>query len=66
MKFAEVKKGLDKDATYFWQKRDDRYALINAFTLKTATGTTLRLDAMKLTKALTEAGYKIAKLEESF
>ena len=66
MKFAEVKKSLDKNAMYFWQKRGDRYALVNAFTLKTATGTNYRLDALKLTEALNNDGYQVAKLENTF
>lgn len=66
MKFSEVKKGLDRKAAYFWQKRGDRYALVNAFTLKTVTGTNYRIDALKLTEALNSDGFTVAKLEDNF
>ena len=64
MKFTEVKKCLDKNASYFWQNRGDRFALVNAYTLKTVTGVPHRLDAVKMTESLSAMGYKVAELEE--
>ena len=38
MKFSEVKRFLDRKATYYWEKRDDgRFALVNSFTLTAFT-----------------------------
>lgn len=65
MKFSEVKRMLDKKASYFWQKRDDgRYALVNSFTLKTATGCRTRIDALNLQTTLLSNGYSVAKLTD--
>ena len=64
MKFEDIKRGMDKNAAYFWQNRNGRFALVNAFTLKTVTGVSCRLDAIKLTNSLASAGYSIAKLED--
>lgn len=65
MKFDEIKRMLDKKATYYWQKRDGRYALVNSFTLKTACGCNTRLDAMKLQDSLSMCGFSIAKLGDT-
>lgn len=66
MKFSEVKRFLDKKATYFWEKRDDgRFALVNSFTLKTATGCRTRIDALNLQTTLLSNGYKVAKLADN-
>ena len=62
MKFAEKKQKLDKQATYFWENRDGRYALVNSLTLKTAFGESSRWDAIKTTEALQQSGFSIAKL----
>ena len=63
----ELKRRLDVKATYFWEKSTGTgYKLVNAFTLKTVTGAATRLDAMKITKTLTDLGYNVAKLEEQF
>ena len=64
MKFEEMKRRLDKGANYFWQKREDSFALVNVFTLKTVFGGPTRLDAVKLTGSLVSAGYAVAELEE--
>lgn len=65
MKFSEVKRFLDRKATYYWEKRDDgRFALVNSFTLKTATGCRTRLDALNLQTTLITNGYSVAKLTE--
>lgn len=65
MKFSEVKRFLDRKATYYWEKRDDgRFALVNSFTLKTATGCRTRLDALNLQTTLISNGYSVAKLTE--
>lgn len=66
MKFSDLKRRLDRNGSYFWQNRDGRYALVNAFTLKTATGARTRLDAVKLTETLINNGYHVAKLEDRF
>lgn len=65
MRFEEILRMLDKKATYFWEKRDDgRFALVNALTLKTATGVRTRLDALKLQGSLCDRGFTIAKLND--
>lgn len=65
MKFSEVKRFLDRKATYYWEKRDDgRFALVNSFTLKTATGCRTRLDALNLQTTLLTNGYSVAKLTD--
>lgn len=65
MKFQDLKRMLDRKATYFWEKRDDgRYALVNAFTLKTATGCPTRIDALKLQTSLKSEGYNVAELAD--
>lgn len=64
MKLNEVKRMLDKKATYFWQKHEGRYRLVNSFTLKTALGVGCRIDAIKMTNTLTNEGYQIAPLED--
>lgn len=65
MKFSEVKRFLDRKATYYWEKREDgRFALVNSFTLKTATGCRTRLDALNLQTTLITNGYSVAKLTE--
>ena len=62
-----LKNRLDRGATYFWaQSAGTGYRLVNAFTLKTATGVENRLDALRITRALTNDGYAVAKLEEAF
>lgn len=62
-----LKNRLDRGANYFWAKTDGTgYKLVNAFTQKTAAGVEARLDAMRLTKALRDAGYSVAKLEETW
>ena len=64
-KFADAKRMLDKKANYFWQVRDSGiYALVNAFTLKTAVGVRSRLDAIKMTNSLLSMGYHVAKLQD--
>lgn len=62
MKFAEKKRMLDRSATYFWENRNGRYALVNSLTLKTAFGVPSRWDAIKTTETLAQYGYSIAKL----
>ena len=62
MKYAEKKKMLDRKATYFWENRDGRYALVNSLTLKTAFGVPSRWDAIKTTKALISDGFSVAQL----
>ena len=65
MKFSEVKRFLDRKATYYWEKREDgRYALVNSFTLKTATGCRTRIDALNLQATLLSNGYSVAKLTD--
>lgn len=65
MKFDEVKRMLDKKATYFWQRREDgRYALVNCLTLKTALGVRYRIDALKMQETLSGLGYHIDKLND--
>ena len=65
MKFSEVKRFLDRKATYYWEKREDgRFALVNSFTLKTATGCRTWLDALNLQTTLITNGYSVAKLTE--
>ena len=65
MKFSEVKRFLNRKATYYWEKRDDgRFALVNSFTLKTATGCRTRLDALNLQTTLLSNGYSVAKLTD--
>ncbi len=65
MKFSEVKRFLDRKATYYWEKRDDgRFALVNSFPLKTATGCRTRLDALNLQTTLLSNGYSVAKLTD--
>ena len=64
MKLNEVKRMLDKGATYFWENKEGRYRLVNAFTLKTAFGVGCRIDAIKMTNTLTNEGYQIAPLED--
>lgn len=65
MKFSEVKRFLDRKATYYWEKREDgRFALVNSFTLKTATGCRTRLDALNLQTTLLSNGYSVAKLTD--
>ena len=65
MKFSEVKRFLDRKATYYWEKRDDgRFALVNSSTLKTATGCRTRLDALNLQTTLLSNGYSVAKLTD--
>ena len=67
MKMKELKNRLDRGANYFWAKSAGTgYKLVNAFTLKTATGVENRIDALHLTQTLTDAGYCVAKLEEQF
>ena len=62
-----LKNQLDRGATYFWAKSTGTgYRLVNAFTLKTATGVEARLDALRLTRALINDGYAVAKLEDKF
>ena len=62
-----LKNRLDRGATYFWaQSTGTGYKLVNAFTLKTATGCENRLDALRITRALTNDGYAVAKLEEKY
>ena len=65
MKFSEVKRFLDRKATYYWEKREDgRFALVNSFTLKTATGCRTRLDALNLQTTLLSNGSSVAKLTD--
>ena len=64
MKLNEVKRMLDKGATYFWQKHEGRYRLVNSFTLKTAFGVGCRIDAVKMTNTLKSEGYSVAPLED--
>ena len=65
MKFSEIKRFLDRKATYYWEKREDgRFALVNSFTLKTATGCRTRLDALNLQTTLLSNGYSVAKLTD--
>lgn len=64
MKLNEVKRMLDKGATYFWQNNEGRYRLVNSFTLKTALGVNCRIDAIKMTDTLTNEGYSVAPLED--
>ncbi len=67
MNMKELKRRLDAKATYFWAKGSGTgYKLVNTFTLKTIAGVETRLDALKITKTLTDAGYTVAKLEEQF
>ena len=62
-----LKHRLDRGAAYFWAQTDGTgYRLVNAFTLKTATGVENRIDALRLTKALTNDGYAVAKLEDTW
>ena len=65
MNFSEMKRCLDRKAVYFWQKRGERYALVNAFTLKTVTGVGCRLEAIKLTQSLADAGYSVDRPDET-
>lgn len=64
VRYKEAKKRLDRNATYFWQNRNGRYALVNAFTLKTLCGVAHRLDAIALTNSLIQDGYSVARLAE--
>ena len=64
-KMKSLTNRLDKGATYFWVKgTGSGYRLVNAFTLKTATGCEYRLDALRITRMLTSAGFKVAKMED--
>lgn len=64
-KMKSLTNRLDKGATYFWVKGTGTgYRLVNAFTLKTATGCEYRLDALRITRALNSAGFKVAKMED--
>lgn len=62
-KFANLKRRLDKSSSYFWQNRDGRFALVNAYTLKTACGMLHRIDAVKLTATLQNNGFSVAELK---
>lgn len=67
MKMKELISRMDRNATYFWAKSTGTgYRLVNAFTLKTATGVETRLDALRITRALNSAGFTVAKLEEQY
>lgn len=62
-----LKNRLDRSATYFWaQSTGTGYRLVNAFTLKTAAGVENRIDALRITRALINDGYAVAKLEEKY
>ena len=62
-KFADIKRRMDKNSSYFWQNRDGHFALVNAFTLKTACGMLHRIEAVRLTQTLHNCGYKVADLQ---
>ena len=64
MKYKDAKRMLDRRASYFWENRNGRYALVNSFTRKTLLGVNSRLDAIALHKSLCQEGYQIAKLDE--
>ena len=65
MKLKELMRRLDKGSPYFWARTNGiGYRLVNALTLKTAMGTENRLDALRITRALQNAGYQVAKMEE--
>lgn len=61
-KFADIKRRMDRNGSYFWQNRGGRFALVNAMTLKTACGTMHRIEAIRLTQTLHSNGYKVAEL----
>lgn len=64
-KLKNLMQRLDKGAMYFWAKDDGiSYRLVNAVTLKTAYGCESRLDALRITRALNNAGFTVAKMEE--
>ena len=67
MKMKELTNRMDRKATYFWVKElPTGYRLVNAFTLKTATGVETRLDALHVTRELNSAGFSVAKLEKQY
>ena len=64
-KLKNLTNRLDKGATYFWAKDAGiSWRLVNAMTLTTACGCESRLDALRITRALTSAGFKVAKMED--
>lgn len=64
-KLKSLTNRLDRKATYFWMKgTGSGYRLVNAFTLKTATGCEYRLDVLRITRALKSAGFQVAKMED--
>ena len=62
-KFADIKRRMDRNGSYFWQNRDGRFALVNALTLKTACGTMHRIEAIRLTETLHNNGFRVAELQ---
>ena len=65
--WKEIKRRLDPAARYFWAKDDPRsWRLVNAFTLKSAFGCEDRLTALRLTRTMIQAGFSVAKMEETW